>query len=184
MCLIWDYNSLFAFTSLGVHVDRNINTGASPYVFRINGVFHHRIDLLLPSDGNHLEYAQLYIYDTQNELHNRLAIFKRGASHHEQPDPSVVDALIAMLDHCNPLVRLFRMARDRLLSPHALEISVQLIGSDTSHSNRYTLSSSLELASLIGGDFPTNVSTFDVIVHTQAGKFKHISSLHLAVMSL
>lgn len=184
MRLIRDYNALFAFTSLGVHVDRSINTGTGPYVFRINGVVHHRIGSLLPADGNRPEYAQLYIYDTQNEVRNRLAIFERDGGHREQPDPSIVEALITMLDTHNPLVRQFRMARDRLLSPNAPEIYIQLIGSDPSHSNRYTLPSSPELAALIVGDFPTDVSTFDIVVQTQAGEFKSISPLHPALMSL
>ena len=31
------YNSLFAFTSLGGNVDRSVNNGSGPYVFRVNG---------------------------------------------------------------------------------------------------------------------------------------------------
>jgi len=40
---IRSYNSLFAFTSLGAAVDKTINNGTAPYVFKINGVVHHRI---------------------------------------------------------------------------------------------------------------------------------------------
>jgi hypothetical protein len=63
MRLIRQYNSLFAFSSLGVHVDKSINTGDGPYVFRINGVVHHRIGSPLPAPGRRPEYAQFYIYD-------------------------------------------------------------------------------------------------------------------------
>ena len=45
---IRSYNSLFAFTSLGATVDRTINNGTAPYVFKINRVVHHRIGTLLP----------------------------------------------------------------------------------------------------------------------------------------
>jgi len=48
---IRSYNSLFAFTSLGAAVDRTINNGTAPYVFKINGVVHHRIGTLLPRHG-------------------------------------------------------------------------------------------------------------------------------------
>jgi hypothetical protein len=62
------YNSLFAFTSLGAAVDRTINNGTSPYVFKINGVVHHRIGTLLPQQGAQPKFAQLYIHDTENEI--------------------------------------------------------------------------------------------------------------------
>jgi hypothetical protein len=45
---IRSYNCLFAFTSLGAAVDRTINNGTSPYVFKINGIVHYRIGTLLP----------------------------------------------------------------------------------------------------------------------------------------
>jgi hypothetical protein len=74
MHLIRQYNSLFAFTSIGVHIDQSINTGSGPYVFCINGVVHHWIGSLLPADSSQPEYAQLYIYDTSNEVQNRLSV--------------------------------------------------------------------------------------------------------------
>jgi hypothetical protein len=40
---------------------------------RMFGVVHHRIGSLLPVPGHSAEYAQLYIYDTENEVSNRLA---------------------------------------------------------------------------------------------------------------
>jgi hypothetical protein len=58
---IRSYNSLFAFTSLGAAVDRTINSGNAPYVFKINGVVHHRIGTLLPHQGTRPRFAQLYI---------------------------------------------------------------------------------------------------------------------------
>ena len=40
---IRSYNSLFAFTSLGAVVDRSINNGTTPYVFKINGVVYVKL---------------------------------------------------------------------------------------------------------------------------------------------
>jgi hypothetical protein len=59
---IRSYNSLFAFTSLGANIDRTINNGTAPYVFKINGVVHHRIGTLMPRHGTRPKFAQLYIY--------------------------------------------------------------------------------------------------------------------------
>lgn len=144
MRLIRQYNSLFAFTSLGVHVDNSINTGGGPYVFRINGVVHHRIGSLIPSTGKRPEYAQLYIYDTDNELQNRLNIVSSEGP--DLPDPQIVLALINMLNEHNPLVKQFRMARDRLFSPTAPDIAIKLAGSTDGHGDRYSLPTTSELA--------------------------------------
>ena len=110
MRLIRQYNSMFAFTSLGVDIDRSINTGRGPYIFRINGVVHHRIGSLIPDEGNRPQYAQLYIYDTANEVQNRLAIHSSDHGADSAPNAQIVQSLISMFDQCNPLVKQFRMA--------------------------------------------------------------------------
>jgi len=89
---------MFAFTSLGVDIDRSINTGRGPYIFRINGVVHHRIGSLIPDEGNRPQYAQLYIYDTANEVQNRLAIHSSDANSDSMACPQVVESLISMFD--------------------------------------------------------------------------------------
>ena len=70
------YNTMFAFTSMGGKVDNSINNGNDPYVFRMYGQNYHRIGSLLPIDGNPPRFGQLYIYDTENEVNNRLSIFR------------------------------------------------------------------------------------------------------------
>lgn len=105
---------LDAFTSMGADVDDSLNHGGGPYVFKINGQVHHRIGALLPNENTPTKFAQLYIYDTQNEIQNRMcAILSEGG------DPSALDPVIAaelmqMLDECIPLVKQFRLARDHL----------------------------------------------------------------------
>ena len=49
--------SLFAFTSLGGKVDRSVNNGIGPYVFRLNGQNYHRIGSLLPIEGEKPTFA-------------------------------------------------------------------------------------------------------------------------------
>ena len=66
------YNSMFAFTSIGGKVDDKINRqGRAPYVFRLHGQTYHSIGSLLPESGAPPKFAQLYIYDTENENDNR-----------------------------------------------------------------------------------------------------------------
>lgn len=70
------YNSLFSFTSIGGKVEAGINDGNGPPQFILSGQNFHRIGSLLPSEGAAPKFAQLYIYDTQNEVGNRLKHFR------------------------------------------------------------------------------------------------------------
>jgi len=103
---IRSYNSMFAFTSLGAKIDTGINRGPGPYVFKINGQVHHRIGSLLPDEGRPPVYAQLYIYDTENEVQNRISIFDRDreCDSDSQVDRSIVEGLVRMFDESNGLV--------------------------------------------------------------------------------
>ena len=74
MRLIRSYNSMFAFSSMGVKVDDSINTGRGPYVFRINGLPSHRIGSLVPTPSTSPQFAQLYVYDTLNEIKNQMDV--------------------------------------------------------------------------------------------------------------
>jgi hypothetical protein len=136
MCLIIrHYNSLFAFTSLGVNIGPSVNTGSGLYVFRINGVVHHRIGSLLPAPSHRPEYAQLYIYDTENEVSNCLAAIP--SERDLTPDPTLVASLIQMLNAHNPLVREFRLARDRLMSPTSPDVFIRLGGTAADQGTRF-----------------------------------------------
>ena len=42
------------------------------YIFRINGQNHHKIGSLMPTPRQTAKFAQLYIYDTKNEVSNRM----------------------------------------------------------------------------------------------------------------
>jgi len=98
---------------MGVNVIDSINDGRGPYVFKISGQLCHRIGALLPKEGKRPEYAQLYIFDTQNEIKNRMQV-ATYANSTLQPDEQIVADLIEMLNVHNPIVQLFRTARDRL----------------------------------------------------------------------
>lgn len=46
---IRQYNCLFAFTSMGANIERSINDGKGPNVFKINGQVCNRMGSLLPT---------------------------------------------------------------------------------------------------------------------------------------
>ncbi|XP_065877284.1 uncharacterized protein [Euphorbia lathyris] len=68
---IRSYNMMFSFTSMGGKIDTSVNNGNGPYVFRLHGQNCHMIGSLMPESGSNLKFAQLYIYDSENEVSNR-----------------------------------------------------------------------------------------------------------------
>lgn len=68
------------------------------FTYRVQGELCHRIGSLLPEDDQPPQFAQLYVYDTDNELANRLRVFPNL-------NPETLAALQEMLHTVNPYVR-------------------------------------------------------------------------------
>ena len=70
------YNMMFAFTATGIKLDKSINDSRGPPTIRIQGQPCHRIGNLLPMPGKKPKFAQLYIFDTDNEVQNRINVIR------------------------------------------------------------------------------------------------------------
>ena len=70
---IWKYNHALAFTLLGMNKDHSINCGCTQPVFQICEELCHRSGALVPSGDKPLQYAQLYIYESQAALQSQMA---------------------------------------------------------------------------------------------------------------
>ncbi|XP_031127635.1 uncharacterized protein LOC116029732 [Ipomoea triloba] len=55
---------------MGGKIDSTQNQGNSPPIFKLHGQNFHLIGSLLPVQGERPKFAQLYIYETQNEVRN------------------------------------------------------------------------------------------------------------------
>ncbi|CAB5202659.1 unnamed protein product [Rhizophagus irregularis] len=97
------YNSALSFTSIGAKIDQQITGTSGIYTFRIHGEMYHRIGSLLPNSETQPQFAQIYIYDTDHEIQNRLNIMP-GL------DPMILGELQQMLHNINPYVNQFRQA--------------------------------------------------------------------------
>jgi len=181
---IRQYNCLFSFTSMGANIDRSINDGRGPPVFKIYGQVHHRIGSLLPADGSPPKFIQLYVYDTSNEVHNRIQALHRDDRKDSDLDASIIESLVHMLDHHNPLVKQFRMARERLADHGAEDFVVRIVGPRDGDPPQYSLPTTDQLAMLVVGDFSPDAFERDIIVQTRSGDLKQISALHPAFMAL
>ncbi|GJV29256.1 DNA helicase [Tanacetum coccineum] len=106
------YNQMFAMTSFGAKIDESINRGRGPYVFKVSGQIYHWIGSMCPTLGEAPRFLQLYIYDTDSKVENRMRHF--GGLDNSTLDKEIVQGLIQFLDAYNELVQLFRTTRDKL----------------------------------------------------------------------
>ncbi|XP_024190810.1 uncharacterized protein LOC112194807 isoform X4 [Rosa chinensis] len=158
------YNNVFAFTSMGVHVDERINIqGRGPYTFRAQGSIYHKIGGLLPIDGRRPRYLQAYIYDTEHELENRLTeseVLERG----------MVEKIQQILNQHNPFVQTFRSLGQRQDLPNCRLI----IREQPSDRRQYNLPSASQVAAIIVGGDDINPNGRDFIVETISGQLWNV----------
>jgi hypothetical protein len=172
------YNSVLAFTSLGAKVDESVTRGTGPYSFHIQGEFYHKIGSMCPVEGQCPQFAQLYIYDTENERQNLHVVMP-------SLDPTTLDRLLTMMYNINPYVEVFKMARDMMATKGApMDLKLRLIASRIKDARRYNVLTVDEIAALMVGDGFEAVDRRDVVVAQQADPFQRISELHVGYMAL
>ncbi|XP_057415202.1 uncharacterized protein LOC130710064 [Lotus japonicus] len=210
---IRSYNSMFAFTSIGGKVVSSVNDGHGPPKFIISGQNYHRIGSLLPEEGHPPKFAQLYIYDTQNEVENRIKhfryfisinlatsyiiyiyiytfmvliiiIYNRSGSGNSSIDPDLVSDLIKMVDEFNRLAKLFRRVRDYVQEGEAENVALRLFRSCSLDPKTYNLPSVDEVAALIVGHFDSSDCGRDIILRTRNGQLQRIYENHSSFMPL
>lgn len=106
---IRSYNNALSFVSMGVNLDSSVqNSRGGAYAFRIHGSIYHRIGSLLPSENAAPSFAQIYVYDAENEINNR----HRVASH---VDINTLADLQTLMHDINPIVRDFKTMNQYLI---------------------------------------------------------------------
>ncbi|CAL0322783.1 unnamed protein product [Lupinus luteus] len=159
------YNHIFAFTSLGVHLGKNLSgSGRGVYTFRAQGTIYHNIGGLHPSEGDRPRFIQLYIYDTDHELQNRML-------ENPQLHENVVSKLQQILDHHNPFVHVFRQLASRT-DVHQCSL---IIRERPANQHQYNLPTTSQVAAIIvDGDVETMTNGRDIKVTTHAGNLMRI----------
>ncbi|GJS83511.1 DNA helicase [Tanacetum coccineum] len=156
---------MFSMTSLGANVDESINNGRGPYVFKISGQLYHWIGSLCPADGEPPRFLQLYIYDTDNEVDNRLTHFGGDNSVLRR---DIVEGLIDLLDSHNALVQLFRTAREKLQDTHVPNFKVMLY--NVIGVREYELPTGDMLGTIVYEAGPENNMDYDIVLE-EHGKY-------------
>ncbi|PWA72745.1 helitron helicase-like domain-containing protein [Artemisia annua] len=146
------YNQMFAMTSLGVELDDSINRGRGP---------------------------NLYIYDTSNEVKNRLDHFNKSESRLRR---DIVENLIQVLDNHNELVKLFRTAHDKMEGVDVPNFKLKLFG--VVGSKQYDLPAGDSIGAIVFEGGPDVGTNYDVIIEKRGGKPQRIDKLKPHYMSL
>ncbi|CAJ2632313.1 unnamed protein product [Trifolium pratense] len=168
---IRSYNNMFSFTSLGGKIDSGADDGAGPPRFVISGQNYHRIGSLVPSDGQPPKFAQLYIYDTQNEVYNRLSHFSSIGPQHPI-EPQLVEEILGVLDNHNKLVQGFRMVRDYIQSGQSVPVSLRLFRNRQHDPRTYNMPQLDEVAALVVGDIGDGEEGRDIVVRERDGHLR------------
>jgi hypothetical protein len=168
---IRSYNSLLACTSFGTDVNGEFQrSGVSN--FTIHGQVYHFIGSLLPNKGQVPKFAQLYIYDTEHEMKNRLNIM-------QDINTTILQNLQDMLDVANPYIQVFRQAQDIIQTSETSNISMVIHGDRTKNLHKYGAPTSSDVAVLMIGDgCDIEPSNRDILLSKREGSLQKISELH------
>ncbi|KAF5187278.1 hypothetical protein FRX31_023135 [Thalictrum thalictroides] len=151
---------------MGVHLDQQLaNADHGVYTYRAQGSIYHRIGCLLPQDNQRPRYLQMYIYDTDRELENRMA-------ENSLVNREVLAILKQILDNCNPFVQVFRQISQR----HDRDTIRLHLKESTSGRRQYDLPTSSQVAAiLVGAEEPSDRNERDIIVQTRTGNLYNIA---------
>ncbi|KAF9533250.1 hypothetical protein CPB83DRAFT_758120, partial [Crepidotus variabilis] len=175
---IRSYNNALAMTSVGCSVDRTVNAGGGPYIFKIHGKLLHHCGSLIPAEGENPVFAQLYIYDGQEALNYRL-----GHPANKDLLPETLRKLQGIIHQSHPGVQMFKQALDltRNMEP-GQQCRIALRFDEKTDRRRYNLPTTAaanEIAVILPGNGEQPTATRDIILHRlNGGGQQQISELH------
>ena len=158
---------------MGANIDRSINKSRGPNIFKICGQVSHRMGSLVPKkrdsprfDGEREspKFVELYIYDTSNEVHNRINAVNPDNDTNANLDEAIVTGLLGMLNACNPLIQTLRTASERIKGNENEHVTIRLVAPSDGDGPQYNLPTTTELAALVVGDFTLEATSRDIII--------------------
>ena len=156
------YNSSLAFASMCLTGMEFTFKTKGPYCYRINGQVYHAISQIEPEFGRKPGFSQIYIYDDQIQLENRLNVFN-------SLDASMLKDLQDMMTEINPYAQKYRHIGNVIKEKPATDIRLVLRSTGKAvDPRRYNLPTGTDIAVVI----PTNPSNLasrrDVVVYKSA----------------
>ncbi|GBM69330.1 hypothetical protein AVEN_155754-1 [Araneus ventricosus] len=167
---IREYNSAFAFASMGAQIKPPRGTG--PYCYRLHGQVYHRVSPLYASDQHKESYGQLYIFDSSEATEKRLSNNQNCLQH-------VFEKLDFMLREINPFAQSY-LQMHRLVQEHPTT-SVKMVfledkNLDMRRYNAPTLCT--EVAAIFVGDNGEPPANRDISVYPVGNTCQSISPLN------
>jgi len=99
---ICSYNHVFAFTLMGVLLDESLQVlNQRINTFRAHEALYHKINSILPVPGSRPRFLQMFVYDTEHEINNRL--YERTGLCHD-----IIVQIINILNEVNPFIHNFK----------------------------------------------------------------------------
>ncbi|CAN1261642.1 hypothetical protein LINPERPRIM_LOCUS10928 [Linum perenne] len=136
-------------------------SGGDPYIFSISGQIFHRLGSLIPTEGMPPKFAQMFVFDTANEIKHRMNSFPSDINDISE---QIIKELKDMFDEHNVLVKVFRYARDRLNADGVENVKIKLTGNRSSDRREYDLPTIDELAILIVDETGEDTYHPDIVV--------------------
>jgi hypothetical protein len=166
------YNCLFSFVSLGVQLDKRLNSSEKgPYCFSIQGSLYHRIGSLIPNEGCSPAYAQIYFFDTDfdKQVDRHFSIF-------QDLDREVISGIQSALNETHPHIQVLRCAREKWIETEPL--SIKLVDKRSKNDKRYCQPTCSEVAVIMSDSIIEDHR--DIILTTKENELKKIDELNAA----
>ncbi|KAL6570058.1 hypothetical protein OROMI_014572 [Orobanche minor] len=154
------YNNTTAFSSLGITYDHTLaQSNKGIYTLRVQGAVYHFIRSPIPHEGQGRQ-LQLYFYDTEHEMHNRL-------SQSGNLDLHILEDIVEMMK-LNPYASFFRSLREL---PNLRDYTIVLRADPCLDMRIYSMPTTHQVAAIWNEltDVPID-HPHDIRVCTSAGK--------------
>ncbi|XP_024007970.1 uncharacterized protein LOC112083973 [Eutrema salsugineum] len=166
-------------------INHDINKGKGPQVFQLHGENYHLTGSLMPNANEKPKFLQLYIHDTINEIRNRELSLSKNGKIDNKLRPELIEALMKMLNHCNPLVKAFRSYKDRYQNSDIEDtVRMVLIAKRDKDARTHNLPTATEVAALIPGDFEEGLDNRDIMLEAKDGSLRRINELYVGYLAL
>jgi hypothetical protein len=156
--------------SLGVTIDKKVQDGHGPWVFKIQGALYHHVGALLPEPGKAAVYAQLYFYSSADANDARLR-------RNQGLNAEIMGILDNVLREHHAYVQIYKTAYERLREQQtahpdvASEVFTVIRCEKGSDARRYNEPTANEVAVILPGDGSVQTDHRDLIVHYRRGPY-------------
>ncbi|KAL8099136.1 hypothetical protein AgCh_031714 [Apium graveolens] len=133
-------------------------------------------------DSDDPKFCQLYIYDTEHEVENRMRWV--NVVNGERVDAEVVEGLLRMLDDTNELVKCFCMARDHFKEQPVQDLKIVMKVCRPVTGRENFIGPLNEVGAIMVGYLEDTCGERDIIIESKSDGIERISDIHPKLMAL